>query len=160
MDELHSSPRPAVDEDQLPPAIRAAVAQLRDKFPGEAIPLLHWNASYVAAPLSVGVELPGRGPVDGADIRKREPILLIFNRESFPYVAPLVYSDRKDFPKNKFPHINMTARGRPAWFCLHRGSIDTWFAEHIRNFMFLAAGHTRPILIASARCLRLLWSRH
>jgi proteasome lid subunit RPN8/RPN11 len=130
MDELHSSPQPAVDEDQLPPVIRAAVAQLRDKFSGEVIPVLHWNASYVATPLTVGVELPGRGPVDGVDIRKREPILLIFNRELFPYVAPLVYSDRKDFPKNKFPHINVTARGIPAWFCLHRGSIDTWFAEH------------------------------
>ena len=46
------------------------------------------------------------------------------------YRAPLVYSNRRDFPKNKFPHINVTARKEPAWLCLHRGSIDTWFAEH------------------------------
>lgn len=130
MDDLHSSSQPAEDDDKLPPAIREAVAQLRAKFPDEVVPALHWNASYVATPLMVDVELPGRGPVDGVDVRKREPIMLLFNRTSFPYIAPLVYSDRKDFPKNKFPHINVTARGTPAWFCLHRGSIDTWFAEH------------------------------
>jgi integrative and conjugative element protein (TIGR02256 family) len=130
MGDLHSSSQSVEDEDKLPPAIGAAVAQLRAGFPGEAIPALHWNASYVATPLTVDVELPGRGPVGGVDVRKREPIVLLFNRESFPYIAPIVYSDRKDFPKNKFPHINVTARGTPAWFCLHRGSIDTWFAEH------------------------------
>lgn len=130
MDDLHSSSQPTEDDDKLPLAIREAVAQLRAKFPDEVIPALHWNASYVATPLVVDVELPGRGPVDGVDVRKREPIVLLFNRTSFPYIAPLVYSDRKDFPKNKFPHINVTARGTPAWFCLHRGSIDTWFAEH------------------------------
>ncbi len=103
---------------------------MRDRFAGQAAPVLHWNTTFVAVPLTVDVELPGRGPVNGIDIRKQESILLLFDKELFPYVAPRVYADRLDFPKTKLPHINATARGVPAWLCLHRGSIDAWFAEH------------------------------
>jgi integrative and conjugative element protein (TIGR02256 family) len=130
MDELHSSPRSKEDEDKLSPAIRSAVAELRAKYPDQYIPVLKWNDSYVAAPLSVEVELPGRGPVNGVDIRKREPILLLFPIESFPHLAPRVYSDRRDFSKTAFPHLNPTGPKVPASFCLHRGSLDAWFAEH------------------------------
>jgi proteasome lid subunit RPN8/RPN11 len=130
MDETYTGKLESEDEDQLPAAIRAAVAQLREKFADQNIPILHWSDSWVAVPLAVDVELPGRGPVNAVDIRKQEPIVLLFERKFFPYRAPLVYSNRRDFPKNKFPHINVTARKQPAWLCLHRGSIDTWFAEH------------------------------
>jgi proteasome lid subunit RPN8/RPN11 len=130
MDDAFTATHAAEDEAQLPTAIRAAAAQLREKFAGQDIPVLHWNDSWVAMPLTLDVELPGRGPVNGVDIRKQEPIALLFARNLFPYRAPLVYSNRRDFPKNKFPHINVTARKQPAWLCLHRGSIDTWFAEH------------------------------
>ncbi len=130
MDELHSTAQAKEDEDKLSPAIRSAVAELRAKFADTDVPVLYWNANYAAVPLTVDVELPSRGPVDGVDIRKREPILLLFNKKSFPYVAPLVYSDRRDFSKTAFPHLNVTGPKAPAWFCLHRGSIDTWFAEH------------------------------
>jgi proteasome lid subunit RPN8/RPN11 len=130
MDEIYTRNLESEDENQLPAAIRAAAAQLREKFADKDIPILHWSNSWVAMPLTVDVELPGRGPVNGVDIRKREPIVLLFERKFFPYRAPLVYSNRRDFPKDKFPHINVTARKQPAWLCLHRGSIDTWFAEH------------------------------
>jgi|GEM_PF-564575 len=130
MGELHSSPQAKEDEEKLSPAIRAAVADLRAKFTDTDVPVLYWNANYAAVPLTVNVELPSRGPVGGVDIRKREPIVLLFHKVSFPYVAPLVYSDRTDFSKTAFPHLNVTGPKLPAWFCLHRGSIDTWFAEH------------------------------
>src|SRR5258708_1226611 len=130
MDELHSTPQAKEDEDKLSPAIRSAVAELRAKFADTEVPALYWNANYAAVPLTVDVELPSRGPVGGVDIRKQEPIVLLFNKKSFPYVAPLVYSDRTDFSKTAFPHLNVTGPKAPAWFCLHRGSIDTWFAEH------------------------------
>jgi proteasome lid subunit RPN8/RPN11 len=130
MDETFTGTLEAEDEPQLPAAISVAAAQLRDEFVDQDIPVLHWSDSWVAMPFTVDVELPGRGPVNGVDIRKQEPIALLFERKAFPYRAPLVYSNRRDFPKNKFPHINVTARKQPAWLCLHRGSIDTWFAEH------------------------------
>jgi hypothetical protein len=130
MDDRYSSAQPKEDEDQLSQPIKAALAELRGKFPGQPITVVSWNTTYVAASLTVDVELPGRGPVNGVDIRRQEPILLLLDRTSFPYLAPRVYSDRRDFPKKKFPHINATPPGVPAWFCLHRGSIDAWFAEH------------------------------
>jgi Prokaryotic E2 family A/ThiF family/Prokaryotic homologs of the JAB domain len=130
MDELHSSEQAKEDEHELSPAIRSAVAELRAKFADQDIPVLKWNGAYAAVPLAVDVELPGRGPVNGVDIRKREPILLLFPKKSFPYIAPRVYSDRRDFSKTAFPHLNPTAPNVPASLCLHRGSIDAWFAEH------------------------------
>jgi proteasome lid subunit RPN8/RPN11 len=130
MDELHSTSQSKEDEDKLSLAIRAAVAELRDKFADQHVPVLYWNDHYAAVPLTVDVELPGRGPVNGVDIRKREPILLLFDRKSFPYLAPRVHSDRRDFSKTAFPHLNPTGPKVPASFCLHRGSLDAWFAEH------------------------------
>jgi hypothetical protein len=130
MDETYTGKLESEAEDQLPAGIRAAVAQLREKFADQDIPILHWSDSWLAVPFTVDVELPSRGPVNGVDIRKREPVVLLFARKFFPYRSPLVYSNRRDFPKDKFPHINVTARKQPAWLCLHRGSIDTWFAEH------------------------------
>jgi proteasome lid subunit RPN8/RPN11 len=144
MGDLHSAELKPIDEQGLSQAIASAVAQLRDRFADQALPVLPWNSAFVAVPLSVDVELPGRGPVKGIDIRRREPILLLFDKESFPYVAPRVYADRVDFPKNKLPHINATARGVPAWLCLHRGSIDAWFAEHtVTDLVDRAAGWLR-----------------
>ncbi|WP_213290942.1 ThiF family adenylyltransferase [Bradyrhizobium sp. sGM-13] len=130
MDELHSTSQSREDEDKLSPAIRSAVAELRAKFADSDVPVLYWNANYIAVPLTVDVELPSRGPVNSVDIRRREPIVLLFDRTDFPYVAPRVHSDRRDFSKTAFPHLNPTPLNVPAWFCLHRGSIDAWFAEH------------------------------
>jgi integrative and conjugative element protein (TIGR02256 family) len=130
MDELHSSTQPKEDEDKLSPAIRSAATELGAKFAEQDVRVLYWNDDYSAVPLTVDVELPGRGPVNGVDIRKREPILLLFDKKSFPYVAPRVHSDRRDFSKTAFPHLNVTGPKIPAWFCLHRGSLDAWFAEH------------------------------
>jgi integrative and conjugative element protein (TIGR02256 family) len=130
MDELHSSTQPKEDEDKLSPPLRSAVAELRAKFADQDVRVLYWNGNYAVVPLTVDVELPGRGPVNGVDIRKREPILLLFDKRSFPYVAPRVHSDRRDFSKTAFPHLNVTGPKIPAWFCLHRGSLDAWFAEH------------------------------
>lgn len=107
----------------------AAVERLRTAFPEQSIQALKWNAHYVAVPLEVAVELPSRGPIGGVDIRAREPIFLLLRQKRYPYSAPSAWSDRRDFPKT-LPHLNPTDPGVAANFCLHRGSLDTWFAEH------------------------------
>ncbi len=126
----HTATQKAEDPAKLTPAIAEAVAALRAAFPDRTVEALYWNAQYVAVPLEVRVELPSRGPVGGIDIRPREPIFLLFNRAKYPYRAPSAWSNRKDFPKTKLPHLNPTKPGLPANFCLHRGSLDAWFAEH------------------------------
>lgn len=118
------------DFDKLNPTIAAAMAELRRHFSDPSIQALHWNENYVAVPLTVTVRLPSRGPVGGVDIRRREPVVLLLHRKRYPYLAPLAYSDRRDFPKASLPHLNPTKATAPAWFCLHRGNLNTWFAEH------------------------------
>ena len=126
----HTSAHQPEDQAKLSPRILSALEKLRRAFPGQPMEALHWNDHYVAVPLEVGVDLPTRGPVDGVDIREREPIFLLFHRRYYPHKAPLAYSNRPDFPKARLPHLNPTSPGRPANFCLHRGSLDSWFAEH------------------------------
>jgi hypothetical protein len=129
-DRRHTASQQAEQPAKLNPAIADAVEILQAAFPAQKVPLLYWNAHYVAVPLEVRVELPSRGPVGGIDIRAQEPIFLLFNRARYPYVAPSAWSDRKDFPKTKLPHLYPTKPEAPANFCLHRGSLDAWFAEH------------------------------
>jgi molybdopterin/thiamine biosynthesis adenylyltransferase/proteasome lid subunit RPN8/RPN11 len=146
--DLYTARQPPADLDMVSRPIAEAVVALRAVFPGQALPVLHWNEHYVAVPMEVTVELPGRGPIGGIDIREREPIFLLFNRRGYPYKAPLAHSNRKDFPKSKVPHLNPTKPAQPASFCLHRGNLDTWFAEHT---VVDLVGRTRSWLRDAAR---------
>lgn len=110
--------------------IKSAILELRREFPGQKVEALCWNEHNVAVPLVVEVELPTRGPVNNVDIREREPIYLLLHRQYYPHKAPSVWSSRPDFPKAQLPHLNPTQPGKAANLCLHRGSLDNWFAEH------------------------------
>ena len=77
----------------------------------------------------IDVDIPSRGAVNNIDIKTKEPLLLIFNKNTFPYKAPIVYPDRLNFPFDKLPHMNLSKSYKPA-LCLHRGNIDEWFSEH------------------------------
>lgn len=109
--------------------IEAAFAELRRIIGGE-VRCVRWNDDYVAAAFTVKVDLPSRGPVGGIDIRAEEPIMLVFSRRDYPERAPMVRSDRKDFPVSRLSHLNPVKAGQPPYLCMHRGSYDDWFAEH------------------------------
>jgi len=115
---------------KLSPAIKLAISDLQEIYPEQKIDALSWNDTYIAVPIEIDVDLPTRGSVGGIDIREREPIYLLFHRQNYPYQAPSVWSDRPNFPKGQLPHLNPTSPGMAANFCLHRGSINNWFAEH------------------------------
>lgn len=116
--------------DSLSPAIQAAIHQLKQKFPSQKIIALNWDSNYIAVPIDVEVILPTGGTVGDIDIRELEPICLIVSKGNYPYQPPYVWSNRKDFPKNKLPHLNYGRPGSPASFCLHRGRLDDWYSEH------------------------------
>ncbi len=118
------------DPATLSQAIREAITDLQRSFPEQAIVGLHWNSGHIAIPVEVDVDLPSRGPVGDLDIREREPIFLVLDKQRYPYQAPRVFSNRRDFPSNHVPHLIPTRPGMPVWFCLHRGSVNNWFAEH------------------------------
>lgn len=109
--------------------IAAAFAELRRVTGGE-VRCVRWNGDYVAAAFTVKVDLPSRGPVGGIDIRAEEPVMLVFSRRDYPERAPMVRSDRKDFPISRLSHLNPVQAGQPPYLCMHRGSYDDWFAEH------------------------------
>lgn len=128
--ELYSSRLRALEIAAVPEPISQAIEELQAATPIGEVKWYHWNGFYMAAALEVSVDLPTRGPVNDIDIRPVEPILILFHGRRYPRKAPLVYSDRKDFPSALLPHLNPTRPGTPAWLCLHRGSLDDWFAEH------------------------------
>lgn len=126
---LFSSQFDPIDEEHLEPEVRRAISELREAFPGEAVEPLG-DEGRVALSLNVAVDLSSRGPVGGVDVREAEPVLLVLDRRYYPYKAPAVFSDRRDFPGARLSHLNPGPPGAAASFCLHRGSLDDWFAEH------------------------------
>jgi integrative and conjugative element protein (TIGR02256 family) len=127
--ELFSSGQTEIARDAVSPAIQSALAVVEAYPRVEAVRLVMWNDDYVAISVSVEVDRPSRSTPSGADIRHREPLLFLLEKTMFPYSAPIALSDRRDFP-NDLPHLNPVSAGKPQSFCLHRGSLDTWFAEH------------------------------
>jgi hypothetical protein len=91
--------------------------------------VLIWDELQIAVPFSVPVDLPSRGTKDDIDIREVEPILFVFNLDGYPSVAPSVFTDRYDFPKNKLAHLYIAKNGRPPGFCYVTGDRNTWYAN-------------------------------
>lgn len=127
--DLFSTDQPDLDPAAVPEAIRAAFEELQAYPRARDVRLISWNESYAGITLSVDVARPSRRAPSGADIRIREPLLLLLNRQTYPFQAPIVYADRRHFPTN-LPHLNPVRQGGPQWLCLHRGSLADWFAEH------------------------------
>lgn len=129
-DTLFTSGLKPLKDKNLPKGIRSALKELRPRFSTQDIQAYRWNDHFIAVPLEVQVNLPTRGTVGDVDIRSREPIILVFNKNRYPLQAPSVYSNRLDFPKDRLPHLNPRPKDLPANFCLYRGSLDAWFLEH------------------------------
>lgn len=131
----HSASCRKLNWSELSAPIRDAITELSAICSARPV-ALEWNEDYIAVLIEVGVDLPTRGTVDGIDIRSVEPVILAFHKRQYPLRAPAVFSDRKDFPTDRLPHLNPTSPGSAASLCLHRGSIDEWFAEHnLREFV-------------------------
>jgi len=142
MSVLFSSGYEPADPRNYGLAIERAFLELEQFVPGGVRAVCIPRASgppLIAAVLSIQVALPSRGPVNNVDIRTEEPLLLVFDSLTYPYRAPWVLSDRRDFPSGQLPHLNPVPKGYPAWLCLYRGDIDDWFAERsLADLLFRA----------------------
>lgn len=144
-----SSKFPDYNFKHLPKEICKAVASI------EAIALQNScrgfksTEDFIGISFSLFIPLPSRGTVNNIDIREIEDVFILFSLSDFKLSAPLAFSDRSDFPSEKLPHLNPVPKGFPANFCLHRGDIDEWYAEHtlfefverIREWLRDAAGN-------------------
>lgn len=85
---------------------------------------------YLIIPIKIHINLPNRGVVNKIDIQEIEPVLIFFDKDFYPFVAPQIRPDRLNFPSSKLPHLNPVPYGEPPSLCLSRGSIDDWYSEH------------------------------
>lgn len=95
----------------------------------EDLIILSWNKDYIGVPLNISIELPPNGNYNDIDIRPIEPVVVVFNLKSYPRIAPKVYSDRYDFPKDKLAHLYVAINGKPPALCLVRGDINEWYSN-------------------------------
>jgi hypothetical protein len=109
--------------------IQTAILQLSKAFPDQEIEPFNWDQNYIFIPIEIEINLPTMGTVDNIDIRESEQVCLIVHRINYPYQVPYVWSNRRDFPRNKLPHLNPRSPSSPASFCLHRGRLDDWWTE-------------------------------
>lgn len=132
--DLYSAELAEIDRSALRPAVRDAASAIEAAF--GPVRVLGWNDRFIAVAMELRIDLPTRGTFEGIDIRRREPVLLQFDQRDFPGRAPFARSDRRDFPVDRVSHLNPVGTGEAPWLCLHRGSIDDWFAEHsIRDYV-------------------------
>lgn len=121
---------------ELSREIQRSIRDIKVLLNKRKLDVLEWNENYVAIRVVLDVQLPPRGNYLNIDIRDKEPVLIVFNKSSYPFKAPRAYSDRLDFPKQKLAHLYVSKDGKPAPFCLTRGNLDEWFAEkEIRDYI-------------------------
>lgn len=121
---------------ELPLEVQYSIQDIKILLNKRKLDILEWNQNSVAISVILNVQLPPRGNYQDIDIREKEPVLIVFNKSSYPDKAPRAYSDRLDFPKKKLAHLYVSKEGKPAPFCLTRGNLDEWFAEkEIRDYI-------------------------
>jgi hypothetical protein len=91
--------------------------------------LLSWDEWRIAVPLTISVDVPPLGTFQDIDIRDSEPVVLVFDLEEYPNTAPMVFTDRTDFPKNMLAHLYIAKNGKPPAFCYVRGDRDGWYSN-------------------------------
>ncbi|HWB27615.1 MAG TPA: Mov34/MPN/PAD-1 family protein [Chitinophagaceae bacterium] len=112
----------------LPAVIQQAVEAVRLYYNLTGLSPLSYAEGIIVVPVTIPVSIPAKGTIGDIDIRSAEPVLLQFSLTQYPVHAPLVLSDRVDFPKNQLSHLYATDRGKPAKLCLVRGDLNEWFA--------------------------------
>ncbi|MCB2196971.1 MAG: Mov34/MPN/PAD-1 family protein [Bacteroidetes bacterium] len=130
MAELYSNKFKRLNYEQGSPDIKSAIFAISSIAVRDSVELFSFKKNIIGISFKLSIDLPSRGTVNNIDIREIEPLFLLVDADIYPYKAPLVFSDRMDFPSEKLPHLNPWPKGYPANLCLHRGNTDEWFVEH------------------------------
>lgn len=95
----------------------------------KSLSIHNWGNGRIGVPIEINVDLPSLGNIDNLDITPKEQIVLVFNLLNYPYEAPVVYTNRLDFPKDQLAHLYIATNNRPPAFCYVRGNRDEWYAN-------------------------------
>lgn len=136
MEKLYSEKFDKINTNVCSADIKSALLSVQEVCINNSYKLFSFCKDYIGISFKIEVPLPSRGTVNEIDIKEIEPIFLLINSKTYPYEAPLVFSDRHDFPSDKLPHLNPVPKGSPSCFCIHRGDINEWFIEHtLKDFI-------------------------
>ena len=117
-------------DSELLPAIQEAIGEIYEFLNCQnQIPLFRFSKNLICVKIEVSVNLPSKGTYRNIDIRKTEPLLIVFNEGNYPIYAPQVRSDRKDFPVGDLPHLFVVWDKVAPCLCLVRGNVNEWFAN-------------------------------
>ncbi|MBN9300137.1 MAG: Mov34/MPN/PAD-1 family protein [Filimonas sp.] len=137
---LYSDGLEAYGRDISRPDLLASLAQLKTYLGVETLTMLQWDNDRVAIPLLLDVNLPGHGTFGGVDVRAQEPVLLVINPHRYPFIGPMVYPDRLDFPYDELGHMYVAQEARPPAFCLVRGNPHEWYqGKRLKDVVIRAA---------------------
>ncbi len=112
-------------EARLSLEIKDSLALLRKNYPNANLRCYDFDGQ-VGLVMDLDIKRPNRA----VDFRKKEPVIIKIDRNSYPFVPPFPYTDRLDFPAENTPHINPVKKGKPYSICLFRGDSSDWFAQH------------------------------
>lgn len=119
--------------------VSKAIQEVKLYFNQEDLEVYLWDEYNIVIAAKFEVSLPSRGSV-GNLILSTEPILIKISLEKYPERAPRIMSDRKNFPKNRLPHLYYSPENEPAILCLVRDNLNHWFATvTITDFLFVGS---------------------
>lgn len=111
----------------LSPELAQAVEEIKKYFKVDDLKVFQLDKWSIAVAAEYEISLPSRGAVGGL-IKEKEPVLIQLSLGNYPDRAPLIRSNRKDFPKANLSHRYYTPPDVPATLCLVRENLDQWFA--------------------------------
>ncbi|MEN8191901.1 MAG: ThiF family adenylyltransferase [Bacteroidota bacterium] len=123
----------------LPLSIEEALEEVRSFLKVDNISILSQDENNIALPLKLDINIPSKGTFEGIDIREEEPILLVINLKNYPTKAPLIKSDRKDFPVKNLSHLYVVRKNNAPSLCLVRENLDEWFANRRISDLIIVA---------------------
>lgn len=112
----------------LPDTINQAIFEIGQYTSEGGFRVFKYDVNHIAVGIMLAIELPSLGTIGGIDIRSLEPVLIKINIRNYPQVAPVVLSDRTDFPKKNLSHLYASKCSHPSILCLTRGNLHEWFA--------------------------------
>ncbi|MFZ1805671.1 MAG: thiamine biosynthesis protein ThiF, partial [Cyclobacteriaceae bacterium] len=96
---LFSSSLPDFNNVIENPALQDSLNYLKsiiDKFR-----VVVWDDKHIGVPIKIRVELPSLRNHEEIEIQSLEPVVIVFNLLEYPSKAPIVHTDRLDFPKDR-----------------------------------------------------------
>lgn len=141
---LYSESLSTFNQEINNPAVLTSISGLKTFLGKRKLNILSWSENIIAIPLPIEIELPPLGNFQDIDIRRIEPVLLVLDISNYPLIAPRVYPDRLDFPKDKLAHLYVAQKGKPPAFCLVRENVSEWYSnKQLKDFVIRVANWFR-----------------